>query len=136
MTVGENIQKLRKEKGYTQKSLAQMAGVATGTIQQYELGKRQPRLEQLKKIASVFQIYVGELLGDNYTDYKEEIISDSFSSLKKSLDNSTINNSGVEYIDIYLEEMNEYFNLLNETGKKKAIEHTEMLTKIKEFIEK
>lgn len=134
MTVGENIQKLRKDKGYTQKELAKMAGVATGTIQQYELGKRQPRLEQLKKIANVFHIYVGELLGDNYSDYKEEMVNDFLPILEKSIKNATITYS-TEYIDSYSEKMNEYFNLLNDTGKKKAVEHTEMLTKITEYIE-
>ena len=50
MTIGNKIQKVRKEKGYTQKQLAAMCNMATGTIQQYELGKRQPRMEQLQKL--------------------------------------------------------------------------------------
>ena len=50
MTLGQIMQKIRKEKGYTQKQLAEKCGMATGTIQQYELNKREPRREQLPKM--------------------------------------------------------------------------------------
>lgn len=64
MTIGEKIQKARKEREYTQKQLAEKCGVATGTIQQYELGKRQPRIEQLEKIANVLEVPVDYLISD------------------------------------------------------------------------
>lgn len=51
----------------TQKRLAELTGLATGTIQQYELEKRQPRLEQLQKIADMLDIDISELL-----TYKEK----------------------------------------------------------------
>ena len=53
MSIGQLIKEARKAVGLTQRELAEKAGTATGTIQQYELGKRQPRLEQLQKIADV-----------------------------------------------------------------------------------
>lgn len=53
MIIGNNIQKYRKFCELTQKELAQKCGVATGTIQQYELGKRKPKFEMLCKIAEV-----------------------------------------------------------------------------------
>lgn len=62
MTAGEKIKIARKEKKYTQKKLAELCGVATGTIQQYELNKRQPRYEQLCKIASILDIPITELV--------------------------------------------------------------------------
>lgn len=62
MTIGERIKKARKAAGITQKGLAEMINSATGTIQQYELGKRQPRLDQLQKIARVLEIPVVDLL--------------------------------------------------------------------------
>ena len=36
MGFGENLKTYRKEAGLTQKELAEMCGIATGTIQQYE----------------------------------------------------------------------------------------------------
>lgn len=62
MSIGDNIRERRKKMGMTQKELAEKAIVATGTIQQYELGKRQPRIEQLKRIADVLGVSVESLM--------------------------------------------------------------------------
>lgn len=61
MTIGENIKKKRKEKGLTQKQLAEYAGLSNGAIQQYELNLRNPKTEQLKKIADVFGCTIDSL---------------------------------------------------------------------------
>lgn len=63
MTLGQIMQNIRKEKGYTQKQLAEKCGLATGTIQQYELNKREPRREQLQKIATALNVPLYELMG-------------------------------------------------------------------------
>ena len=55
-SVGGKIKAARKDIGLTQDQLAQKSGVATITIRQYETGKRQPRLEQLQKIADALEI--------------------------------------------------------------------------------
>lgn len=75
MNVGERIQEARKQAGLTQKELAQKLGLATGTIQQYELDKRQPRIEQLKEISSVLNVTLGYLLG--YENIKTQKILDA-----------------------------------------------------------
>ena len=49
--LAENIKSERKQQGLTQEQLAAKSGVATVTIRQYEGEKRQPRIEQLEKIA-------------------------------------------------------------------------------------
>lgn len=54
MTIGEQIRFLRKHIGYTQKELGRLSGTSERTIQQYENGKREPRIKQLQKIAHVF----------------------------------------------------------------------------------
>ena len=67
MSVGEKIRIARKKAGLTQEALAKKAGVATITIRQYELGKRQPRLEQLDLIADALEVlprYFLESKGD------------------------------------------------------------------------
>ena len=58
MKIGSRIKEARKRAGLTQKALALQIGVATGTVQQYELGKRQPRLEQIYTIADALNIPV------------------------------------------------------------------------------
>ena len=65
MTIGQQIKIARRKAGLTQKELAEKAGTATGTIQQYEMGKRQPRLEQLTEIARVLNLPVQSFLESN-----------------------------------------------------------------------
>lgn len=51
MSFADQLKKARKKAGFTQKELAEKCGLATGTIQQYELGKRTPVPEAIAKIA-------------------------------------------------------------------------------------
>lgn len=51
MTIGEQIRTIRKHLGLTQKELGKLSDTSETTIKQYEAGKRQPRIEQLQKIA-------------------------------------------------------------------------------------
>lgn len=68
MEIGKRIQKYRKLAGLTQKELAEKLGVVTGTVQQYELGKRHPRLDQLQRIANALGVEVHELYSDKQED--------------------------------------------------------------------
>lgn len=67
MTIGKRIKMLRENAGLTQKELAQKSGTAVGTIQQYEYGKRQPRLEQILKIASALNADPADLVHETTT---------------------------------------------------------------------
>lgn len=62
MTIGESIKRARKAKGLTQKRLGELSGTSEGTVRQYEIGKRQPRLEQLQAIAAALGTNITELL--------------------------------------------------------------------------
>ena len=64
MTIGEKIKEYRKRNGLTQRELAEITGLAVGTIQQYELNKRQPRIEMLKTIAQWLGCTVNDLIYD------------------------------------------------------------------------
>lgn len=68
MTIGQRIQAARKNKNITQRELAATLGLATGSIQQYELDKRQPRLEQLQSIAKALNVPWVQLAGDEALD--------------------------------------------------------------------
>ncbi len=109
MHIGKQIKYYRQLQGYTQKRLAEECGLAIGTIQQYELEKREPKLEMLMKIVDVLNISMDTLLGyssqpDNYTFPADDEIA-----------------------------LLRYYHILNEIGKAKAIEQVEMLTKIHEY---
>ena len=63
MTIGEKIKSYRKAAGLTQKKLGELSDTSESTIKQYESGKRQPRIEQLQKIAETLNVPVSSLLG-------------------------------------------------------------------------
>ena len=64
MNTGELIKNYRKIAGLTQKELGALSDTSERTIQNYETGKRQPRIEQLQKIAPILNVSVLDLLGE------------------------------------------------------------------------
>ena len=68
MTFAEKLRMLRKRKGYTQQELADIIGVTSRTLINYEMGKCCPKQTELyMRLASVFNVNMEELITD--TDY-------------------------------------------------------------------
>lgn len=63
MKVGENIRRIRLEKGLTQKQVAQACGTADAYIRAYELGKYNPKPATVAKIAKALGVTPAELYG-------------------------------------------------------------------------
>ena len=59
--VGERIAELRRERGLTQESLAERAGVSTETVKKIERRKRNPSLFMLETLANALGVAVGKL---------------------------------------------------------------------------
>ena len=59
---GDTIVLLRKEKGLTQKELADKLGVTDKAVSRWETGKNYPDIEVLKKLADVLEVSVDDLL--------------------------------------------------------------------------
>lgn len=78
MTIGENIRKIRKQQGLTQKELAELAGLNEVTIRSYEAGKFKPKLENIKKLSKALGTYYG-IVGDDWPKYNEEAKDDFLS---------------------------------------------------------
>lgn len=57
----QRVKKLREMRGYTQKGLAEKAGMHEMTIQFYEYGTRRPKPEQLPKLAEALGVDVAFL---------------------------------------------------------------------------
>ncbi|MCM1101920.1 MAG: helix-turn-helix domain-containing protein [Acetatifactor muris] len=72
MTVGENIRRIRKENGLTQKQLGELCQMNEVQIRQYELGKANPKIETVDKIASA--------LGVNIVDIMERFTIEQYKS--------------------------------------------------------
>ena len=70
---GENIKKLRKEKGLTQETLADFLGVSFQTISKWERGETYPDITTLPVIASFFNITIDDLLGVDKVKKEQKI---------------------------------------------------------------
>lgn len=57
------LKEIRKEKGITQTELAKKLGVASGTVGNWESGKREPDFETVSRLARFFGVSVDWLLG-------------------------------------------------------------------------
>ena len=89
-TVGKRIKRIRKIRGWTQKELAERAGINLFSLKSHELNNKMPKYEQLLKLADALEIDVAFLqpkkldtpnailslifdLMDQYGDIKMEI---------------------------------------------------------------
>lgn len=70
--VGENIKRMRKSKGLTQKQLGDLCGIDASNIGKYERGLQDPRTSTLEKIAEVLNIDIFELLGTSREQIKKD----------------------------------------------------------------
>ena len=70
--LGKNIKTLRKEKGYSQETLAQQLNVVRQTISKWEKGISVPDAEMLNSISELFEVPVSELLGDSIEESEKK----------------------------------------------------------------
>lgn len=59
---GENLKKVRESKGLTQEAVAYNSGLSRSYYTEVELGRRNPSLINLTRIAEALQLTVSELL--------------------------------------------------------------------------
>jgi transcriptional regulator with XRE-family HTH domain len=74
--VGKKIRAFREFRGYSQIQLAELSGINVGTIRKYELGIRNPKPDQLEKIATALGLNVSVFL-----DFNIETVGDVLSIL-------------------------------------------------------
>lgn len=96
--VNMNLKKFRNERKTTQEEIAKKLNIQKQTYQNYELGKREPSIEMLIKLADLFHTSVDNLIRDN----KNEI---------NNYQHPRYNNNLMEKI----KQLNEY-NLMKVTG--------------------
>ncbi len=77
-TWGERIKVARESAGLTQEQLGKKLGITGVTIMRYEKNQRQPRLEQLGRIALALGTTVYEMMGQDWDGWTVIDKSDSF----------------------------------------------------------
>lgn len=91
--IGLFISQLRKQKGYTQKDLAEKLMVTDKAISRWETGKGLPETSILKHLSEILGVSVGELLsGERIDDERmkeknDEVILDSLKYSRRMLKN-------------------------------------------------
>jgi len=63
MTIGKTIYTLRKKQHLTQKQLAELLGITYQAVSNWELGKNDPDLDQIKRLTTIFGVSADILLG-------------------------------------------------------------------------
>ena len=58
---GDSIKKFRKQKGYTQKQLAEKAGISRTALIRYENGETSPSIQILQQIAAALDVSVSDI---------------------------------------------------------------------------
>ena len=94
---GSFISQLRKEKGLTQKQLADAIGVTDKAVSRWETAKNYPDIELLEQIAHFFDVTVSELLEGkripkkNLADISENQVVEQIKNNKKKQKEISIN---------------------------------------------
>ena len=76
MSLAENIKKIRKQKGWSQKDLGDMIGSHLSHVNRIETGKQNPSLEVLIKLADALGVSIDGLVRGSDEDFKEIKIED------------------------------------------------------------
>lgn len=125
MTVGERIQKARKAAKLSQKELGDKLGVSASMIGQYENNLRKPKLNRLYALANALNVYPSDL-----ADLDETLMLGLGPMI-------TIETEDGEFISLNADTqeaqlLNKY-NMLNENGKKVALDRLDELLQIPKY---
>jgi len=78
MTLGQRIQKLRKQRGMSQESLGDALGVSRQAVSKWEGDNGIPELDTLIAMSRLFEVTVGQLLGvEEPTEQKDDVTEDA-----------------------------------------------------------
>lgn len=61
--IGERLKKLRKEKEWSQRKVAELIGISRGNYAHYETNSKIPGKDNLQKLADLFEVSTDFLLG-------------------------------------------------------------------------
>lgn len=70
---GQNLRRLRTSKGITLNKMGIELGVTGSAISAWELGKKEPSFDMLKKIANYFMVSIDDLLNHQVSRSEEQV---------------------------------------------------------------
>lgn len=78
--LGDNIKELRKQKGYSQETLAEQLNVVRQTVSKWEKGYSVPDAEMLEKIAILYEVPVSDLLDSHIPEKENSSVSNEIAN--------------------------------------------------------
>ncbi len=88
MSIGENIARLRKEKGWTQAEFGEMLGVSNQAVSKWESEMSMPDVMSLPQISKMFGVSIESLYKE--TDDEETIIDNPQNPISSNEDNRVL----------------------------------------------
>ena len=110
--IGKRLCDLRKEKGLTQEEFSTLINISRSTYAQYEINRREPDYEILKRIADFYGVTTDYLLGR--TDKKDSFNQDqpSTQELEELLRTSNVQFDGAPLDDTDKEEVLDFLRYI------------------------
>lgn len=105
MTLAERIKNARIDKRYTQKDLANLMNVKSTTVSGWELGRNEPSIETLKKLANKLDVSFSYLAG----------VEDDRDKLTSKI---TYEDLGLPYKGVVADDVNDMYRAIAETYAK------------------
>ena len=97
------IKEFRQEARLKQKDLADMLSVEQGAVSGWEVGRREPDFESLKRMADIFNCSIDELLGQK----EKPVVKDDRLNRKLELLNDENLQRMEDYVDLLLKTQGE-----------------------------
>lgn len=120
MNFGENIKKIRKERGLTQKQLGEKLGISQAAIGQFESNKANPKMETIQKIANALNVSLNDLIPDSYErEIQEgyELLYNDYSFIEVMANHKIFSDKEREKILKKIEEYREVLAKINDRDK-------------------
>lgn len=125
--LGDKLKELRQKRGLSQQEISSALKINRGTYAHYEINKRQPDFDTLKKLAAFFNVDLNYLLEYSEPDMKvpqedynigiSEMDNLSFNALKKLVELFRENRISSDELDFFNYFIRKYVDLKNAKGK-------------------
>ncbi|MED3710008.1 helix-turn-helix transcriptional regulator [Peribacillus frigoritolerans] len=113
--LGARLKKLRSKQGLSQEELSKILGLTRGTYAHYEINKRQPDYDTLKKIADFFDVTLDYLITGNEKNISPDEMWQEFLNPKTQIFFKDLQNAPEEKI----EELIRFWEFIKERDKSK-----------------
>lgn len=102
LEIANRLQKLRKEKGYSQEQLADALGISRQAVSKWERAEASPDTDNLILLARLYGISLDELLStdENTEDIKKENQAKEEEKIKEEPNNKTNDNNSYDKVNI------------------------------------